>query len=158
MPVYDLAYERQHMIPDREVLRIVECTSGEVQLEAAFCPAPKYGTVRAHWRQQKSLGIHVQFIGGALWLRSDLDWQMKGDHAQCEARLRAGDRKYCSLVMMQHGPAVLSPLGDSSEAALSQTVAWWRKWSARCEYQGPFRENVLRSALVPVGCWLKSRT
>ena len=148
MPVYDLAYERQHMIPDREVLRIVECTSGEVQLEAAFCPAPKYGTVRAHWRQQKSLGIHVQFIGGALWLRSDLDWQMKGDHAQCEARLRAGDRKYCSLVMMQHGPAVLSPLGDSSEAALSQTVAWWRKWSARCEYQGPFRENVLRSALV----------
>lgn len=148
MPVYGTDYEREHMIPDREILRVLECTRGEVQLDAIFCPVPKYGRARTHWRQQKALGIHVQFIGGALWLRSDLDWQMKDDHAECRSTIHAGERRYCSLVMMEHGPAVLSPLGQSSDDALAQTVAWWTKWSERCEYRGPFRDEVLRSALA----------
>jgi len=82
------------------------------------------------------------------WLRSDLDWQIADNHAVCRAVLRAGDRRYCSFVMMEHGPAVLSPLGDWSDAALQQTIAWWKKWSAGCEYDGPFRDEVVRSALV----------
>jgi GH15 family glucan-1,4-alpha-glucosidase len=49
---------------------------------------------------------------------------------------------------MEHGPAVLSALGRWSEESLSQTIGWWEKWSARCEYKGPFREEVLRSALA----------
>jgi len=148
MPVYERDHERTHMLPDREVLRLIECTRGEVRLEAFFCPAPKYGRARTRWRQQKPLGIHVQFRGGALWLRSDLDWQIQDDHAECRQLLRSGERKYCSLVMMEHGPAVLSPLGESSDAALAQTIAWWRKWSERCQYQGPFRDSVVRSALA----------
>lgn len=148
MPVYVQDYECTHMIPDREVLRVLECTRGEVQLDGLFCPAPKYGKARTHWRQQNALGIHVQFVGGALWLRSDLDWHRKDDRAECHTIVRAGERKYCSLVMMEHGPAVLSPLGQSSDTALAQTVAWWTNWSRQCEYHGPFRDAVVRSALV----------
>ena len=148
MPVYETDYERSHMIPDREILRVLECVHGEVQLDAVFCPAPKYGRASTRWRQQKALGIHVQFVGGALWLRSDLDWQMKDGYAECRMVIHAGERRYCSLVMMEHGPAVLSPLGSSSDTALAQTVTWWTKWSGRCEYQGPFRDAVLRSALA----------
>jgi len=148
MPVYELDYERTHMIPDREILRVVECTEGEVQLDGIFFPAPKYGKARTRWKQQNALGIHVQFVGGTLWLRSDLEWQVRNDHAVCRAFLRAGERKYCSLVMMEHGPAVLSPLGESSDVALAQTIAWWTKWSERCEYRGPFRNEVVRSALA----------
>lgn len=148
MPVYELKYECSHMVPDREILRVVECTSGQVRLDAVFCPAPKYGAAKTHWRDQDSLGIHVQFIGGALWLRSDLAWTVKDKSATCNTVLNAGQRKYCSLVMMEHGPAVLSPLGESAETALGQTAVWWEKWSRRCEYNGPFREQVVRSALA----------
>ena len=148
MPVYELDYEREHMIADREILRVIECSEGQVQLGGVFSPAPKYGKARPRWRQQDPLGIHVQFVGGALWLRSDLEWQVRDDHAVCSTVLRAGDRRYCSLVMMEHGPAVLSPLGESSDVALAQTIAWWRKWSERCEYRGPFRDEVTRSALA----------
>jgi GH15 family glucan-1,4-alpha-glucosidase len=148
MPVYEREYERNHMIPDREILRVVECTRGVVPLDAMFCPAPKYGTAKARWRNQGELGIHVQFVGGALWLRSDLEWQIQDDHANCRTLLHAGQRRYCSLVMMEHGPAVLSPLGESSDAALEQTIAWWTKWSELCEYGGPFRDEVVRSALA----------
>lgn len=148
MPVYELDYERDHMIADREILRVVECSDGQVQLDGIFSPAPNYGKARTRWRQQNALGIHVQFVGGALWLRSDLEWQVRDDHAVCTAVLRAGDRRSCSLVMMEHGPAVLSPLGESSDIALAQTISWWTKWSEKCEYHGPFRNEVMRSALA----------
>ncbi|HJW99847.1 MAG TPA: glycoside hydrolase family 15 protein [Terriglobales bacterium] len=148
MPVYDCAYERAHMVGDREILRVVECVSGHLQLDAIFCPAPKYGLARMRWRDQKALGIHIQFIGAALWFRSDLEWKLGENYASCDAVMRAGERKYCSLVLMEHGPAVLSPLSDWSDRALEQTVGWWEKWAARCEYSGPFRDAVVRSALA----------
>ena len=148
MPVYEEDYQRKHLIADREILRVIECLSGEVRLHCIFSPAPNYGSYRMHWRQTRALGIHVQFIGGALWLRSDVDWRIGDGYARCETVLRAGDRRYCSLVMMEHGPAVLSPLRECSDAALAQTVNWWQKWSSHCGYQGPFRDDVIRSALV----------
>jgi hypothetical protein len=33
-------------------------------------------------------------------------------------------------------------------ARIDRTVGFWWDWSARCTYQGPYREQVLRSALV----------
>ncbi|PYY17123.1 MAG: glycoside hydrolase family 15 protein, partial [Acidobacteria bacterium] len=62
MPVYESEYERKRMIPDREILRILECVRGEVQLDATFYPCPKYAKASTHWKQQEALGIHVQFV------------------------------------------------------------------------------------------------
>jgi len=148
MPVYDSAYERQNMVADREVLRILECTAGEVELDSAYAPKPHYGKCNCRWKHTRALGIRTEFIGGALWFRSDLDWKMEKDFAVCRDRLRQGERKYCSLVFMEHGPATRSPLGEHSDAALNQTAGWWQRWSNRCEYNGPFREEVVRSALA----------
>ena len=148
MPVYDSDYARQHMIPDREVLRIVECSSGEVRLNAVYAPAPKYGKCSCRWTTNKSLGIRTEFFGGGLCFRSDLDWRLQGRHAACQQIMRAGERRYCSLVFMQHNPAVLPPLGGWSDGAVKQTTQWWQQWSARCRYDGPYREQVVRSALA----------
>src|SRR5256885_8949485 len=43
---------------------------------------------------------------------------------------------------------MLSPLGAYSEEALVQTQRWWKCWSKLCNYNGPYRDSVLRSALV----------
>ncbi|HWC17264.1 MAG TPA: glycoside hydrolase family 15 protein, partial [Terriglobales bacterium] len=131
-----------------EVLRVVECISGEVRLNAVYAPAPKYGGCSCRWTTNKNLGIRVEFVGGALWFRSDLDWELQDNHAICSAAMHAGERKYCSLVFMEHSPAVLSPLGRWSDSALEQTTKWWQRWSARCRYEGPYREQVIRSALA----------
>ena len=148
MPVYDQPYERRHLVPDREVLRRIECLAGEVNVRLIFAPRPKYGEGRSKWRQRFKLGVRVEFLGGALWLRSDLPLQMCDRYVESETVLRAGERRYCSMVMMEHGPALLSPLGEVSDRALQQTVSWWKAWSDRCEYVGPYRKQVLRSALL----------
>src|SRR6185437_16089324 len=48
-----------------------------------------------------------------------------------------------------------SPCGTSSSRTiqvylrlLKETLAFWRSWLSRCKYEGRWRENVLRSALV----------
>ncbi len=148
MPVYDTSYQQQHMVADREVLRIVECVAGEIRLDSVYAPAPKYGSCSCRWTHSRALGIRVEFRGGAVWFRSDLDWQFHDHHAICNDVLRAGDRRYCSMVFMEHGPAVLSPLGKWSDDSLQQTIQWWQRWSGRCAYDGPFREQVVRSALA----------
>src|SRR5262249_20184226 len=40
------------------------------------------------------------------------------------------------------------PPAPDPEAALRETEAWWRDWSARCTYQGPWREPVVRSLIT----------
>ena len=34
------------------------------------------------------------------------------------------------------------------ETALTETTAWWREWTGRCTYDGPWREAVLRSLIT----------
>jgi GH15 family glucan-1,4-alpha-glucosidase len=148
MPVYEESYERAYMVADREVLRKIECVSGQVDVKSLYVPRPNYGLCRRRWKNNATLGIRLEFIGGALWLRTDLHTQLHDDHVESRTVLQAGESRYCSLVMMEHGPAVLSPLGAWSEAALEQTINWWKRWSARCEYHGEFHDHVLRSALA----------
>ncbi len=37
------------------------------------------------------------------------------------------------------------------DAALEKTEKWWREWSGRCSYKGPWREAVLRSLITLKG-------
>jgi GH15 family glucan-1,4-alpha-glucosidase len=52
------------------------------------------------------------------------------------------------LTFADDRPAVLPPLGEWSRAAIDRSVAWWRDWASRLQYDGPRRENVIRSALA----------
>src|SRR4029453_13925238 len=47
-------------------------------------------------------------------------------------------------------PEPTPPLRDTEEA-LTDTEAWWRHWSARCTYTGPWRDAVLRSLITLKG-------
>ncbi len=51
--------------------------------------------------------------------------------------------------MLSHGPSHLPPPPRfDGDAALSATEDTWRGWSARCKYDGPWNEAVLRSLIV----------
>jgi hypothetical protein len=55
----------------------------------------------------------------------------------------------CVPFVLTHVPSHLRiPWTLDWRAALQQTEAFWRGWSARCTYTGPWREAVQRSLLT----------
>jgi len=65
------------------------------------------------------------------------------------ARLRAGDHAFVAVTYsLPHQLKVHRLSLDEVAARIQRTIASWQAWSARCTYQGPYRDQVLRSALV----------
>jgi GH15 family glucan-1,4-alpha-glucosidase len=95
-----------------------------------------------------AFGLRVEAHGGRSTLRSELPLTPGDGGARGVATLRAGEVRCASLTFARDAPAVLPPLGLWSRRALARSITWWRAWSARLCYEGPFREAVLRSALA----------
>ena len=62
--------------------------------------------------------------------------------------LKRGETLEFSLSYAEESPAVLPALGERVRDAIERSVEWWQQWAARSNYQGPYREMVMRSALA----------
>jgi GH15 family glucan-1,4-alpha-glucosidase len=148
MPIASDEERRRLLGPDHEILRVVTCVKGEVELETVFEPRPGYGRERPRLRDAGKLGIRAESRSGLLTLRADFPLRIEeGARAAARARLREGDARHLSLTFADAWPAILHPLGASQDA-LERTVRWWRRWSDRIRYDGPARDAVVRSALA----------
>ncbi|MEE7477505.1 glycoside hydrolase family 15 protein [Methylobacterium hispanicum] len=136
--------------PDGEgesrLLRLLTCVSGRVS--GAFRVRPTFDYARracepvqeAHW---------VLFEAGEQRVRVSAghDPRVEGDAAVSRFALEAGESTY---LVLTHGEDDESAGVDDFAGARMRaeaTVDYWRRWSARCTYQGPYRDAVLRSAL-----------
>jgi GH15 family glucan-1,4-alpha-glucosidase len=148
MPMLDDPPARE-LVPERELLRIVRCERGDVELAVTVDARPAFGRARRSWRDAGELGFHLRSGRELLALRSEPALRADGDGVlRGRVRLRAGEVARFSLTHALDAPAVLPPLGERAEAALAATVRVWRAWSRRVRYHGPFRDAVVRSALV----------
>jgi GH15 family glucan-1,4-alpha-glucosidase len=149
MPVASEEEKVGLMLPEREILRLLKCERGELEIEWSFEPRPGYGLRPIRPRQAGQLGIRADTGSGLLTLRTDLPIELAADgKIGGHAHLSAGDERHASLTFATDGPAVLPPLGEWSRAALARTVHWWQHWASRACYDGPCREMVIRSALA----------
>jgi GH15 family glucan-1,4-alpha-glucosidase len=148
MPIASDEERRRLLGPDHEILRVVACEKGEVELETVFVPRPGYGRERPRLRDAGKLGIRAESRSGLLTLRADFPLRIEdGGRAAGRVRLRAGEARHLSLAFADAWPAILPPLGASQDV-LERTVRWWRRWSERIRYDGPARDAVVRSALA----------
>jgi GH15 family glucan-1,4-alpha-glucosidase len=149
MPVCSEEEKEHLLVPEREILRLIECEQGEVEIEWSFEPRPGYGLRTAAVRQAGQLGLRAETGTGVVNLRTDLPLEfISGGTAGGRARLSSGTAAHSSLTFAAEGPAVLPPLGEPSWAALSRTVRWWQNWVSTARYDGPCREAVIRSVLA----------
>lgn len=133
------------------VLRRLECVAGEVELELIFKPTFDYG--RAPTRIALGRAGRAVAQAGAERLTLALDAQLEQTGAaEVRARLRvqSGTVRWIALTA---GAGSDAPGDDPSappacEHQLRQTLEYWRQWAGRCTYRGPYRDAVLRSALV----------
>ena len=136
--------------PEHRLLRRVRCDQGEVRVKAKFEPRFDYGLTEPRIVQLED-DLVVAYGGpDALVLQTDLAIGT-AEISACEAAdtLKGGDEGW--LVLSWCLPHELKPTRlsrEQIEAELDATEAYWREWSDRCQYDGPYREQVQRSALV----------
>jgi GH15 family glucan-1,4-alpha-glucosidase len=149
MPVAAEADKERLLVPEHEILRLVQCESGEVEIDMLFEPRPGYAQRTVRMRDAGALGIRLETDGGLLTLRSSIGLGLHdGNKAHARTRLSAGQMLDFSLTLAVDWPAVLPPLGNRTLDALERSISWWQKWASALTYDGPCREAVIRSALV----------
>jgi GH15 family glucan-1,4-alpha-glucosidase len=150
MPVASEEEKQAALTPDHELLREIEGLEGEVELEILYDPRPDYGRSHPVLEWRGALGIWCRAGGAALILLSQVPLgSIPGaPGARGIARIRAGTRTHFSLTYDEEAPAIVPLLGNAAHARLERSARWWRDWASRCAYRGPYRDIVVRSALV----------
>jgi GH15 family glucan-1,4-alpha-glucosidase len=144
-PVIDGAESLQ---PMREILRIIEGLTGELDLEIRIDPQPNYGRTTPRIKHHGTLGWCCSWANELLTVRGDIDFSRAGDALYATACVRAGERIRVSLAYVKGDVGVLPMLGSKADERLTRTLQWWRGWTERCTYRGPYKDAVLRSALT----------
>jgi GH15 family glucan-1,4-alpha-glucosidase len=131
-----------------DLVRIVEGIRGEVAMQMELVVRFDYGSI-VPW-VRKIDGV-VQAIGGpdALALSTPVDTHGADNTTRADFVVRAGDRIPFVLTWFpshQPAPAPIDPFH-----ALDDTRQWWQDWCAKCTYDGPWRDAVLRSLITLKG-------
>lgn len=149
MPIADAADVSSLLIPEHELIRIVRCTTGSVELDVKLAARPDFGRGKLTIKSHGKLGIRLETAQGLLTLRTNAPpAQLEQDDLVWRLQLRAGDSLHFSLTWTADAPAVLPPVGAWTERSLERTLRHWRAWSSRTKYEGPARSEVVRSAIT----------
>ena len=149
MPVESEAGKRRAVWADHQILRVIECVQGTVEIEVICDPRPDYARRLPRLHDRGPLGLYYEDRGRAFILRSELPLVLSNDRSQACARLtlHQGERRRLSAVYTEGEPAFIPPLGEEAERRLQASLHWWEAWASRCTYHGPYRAAVVRSAL-----------
>lgn len=147
MPVAEEEYKRSHMFPDHEIIRVLTCLSGGIEVQISLTPRPEYAAKAAHIVQKRKLGLRIEMGTGMLALHSDLTYTVLQGSATATVQLREGETVPCILTFSRESPQVLPRL-DQATAALERTMQWWMGWASKCTYEGTYEKQVMRSLLT----------
>jgi GH15 family glucan-1,4-alpha-glucosidase len=144
------------LAPLRELVRIVEGLEGRVDLRWRFEPRLDFG--RRELRRGRRGDAVVALNGKDAFALSS--W----DAGEGSFSVESGGRATLALTHAHREPLVLPARGDA-ERRVEEAASFWADWSARLAYDGPWREIVVRSALVlkllafsPSGCIVAAPT
>ena len=150
MPVAERDAYRRELWPEHEILRRVECVAGTVEVDVYCDPRLDYARIDPALDDRGPHGVFYNHEGAVLIVRSELPLVLARGRGALHGQvlLREGDRHFLSLTYDEGEPAVLPLLGEHAETKIERSVAFWRGWASRCEYDGPYRDAVVRSALT----------
>ena len=132
------------------LLRVAEARGGDVEVDVELVPRLEYGLAIPQLSREDGL---IVSLGGPerLFLSGGADLEVSGGRAHGRLRLRDGERMAFALHRQPGVNATTPPIVDA-EAALAATISSWESWSEmHGSYDGPYRDEVLRSALVVQG-------
>jgi GH15 family glucan-1,4-alpha-glucosidase len=138
----DFMTPRSH---EPDLIRIVEGLRGDVAMQMELIIRFDYGAV-VPW--VRTMNGHLGAIAGpdALSLWTDVETYGKDLTTRADFVIHAGERM--PFLLMWHPSHTASPEPVDALRALDETESWWRDWCARCTYDGPWRDQVIRSLMT----------
>ena len=132
------------------IVRVVEGLAGDVVVRSELQLRFHQGRV-VPWVRE--IGRCTVAVAGpdAMWLSADKPVRAVGDGTATawEITVPAGHRLALALAWApSHRREPPAPLSVPAETVLKETVDFWRHWSGQCNYQGPWRDAVVRSLIT----------
>jgi GH15 family glucan-1,4-alpha-glucosidase len=133
---------------EADLVRIVEGISGEILIRMELIVRLDYGSIVPWVRMVDHTWTAT---GGPDSLSLTTPAKLRGEDLATRAdfTIKPGERMPFVLAWVpshEPRPAVIDPI-----AALEDTEAWWRDWASAFTYDGPWKEQVLRSAITLKG-------
>jgi GH15 family glucan-1,4-alpha-glucosidase len=127
------------------LVRIVEGRRGRVAMHLELIIRLDYGSI-VPWVERQEDGVRAIAGPDALRLRSPVEPHGHNFTTVADFTVSRGQRVPFTLTWYPSHKHV--PPCVDAEQALADTLSWWRGWSRRCTYDGPWRANVLRSLIT----------
>jgi GH15 family glucan-1,4-alpha-glucosidase len=131
------------------IVRIVEGLAGRVTVRSELVARFGYGRIVPALRRLDG-GEYVATAGPeAIALHTTAETTAKDRATVSTFEVGAGDRVAFTLLWFaSHAPR---PAAVDANEALGQAAEFWREWSSRCRYDGPYRDAVVQSLVVLKG-------
>src|SRR5205085_9104825 len=128
-----------------DIVRIVEGVRGRVLLQTELVIRFDYGSI-VPWVRRID-GTRLAVAGpDALCLRTGVE--LRGENMTTVADFAVGEGERVAFTLTWFPSNQPAPAEVDPEQALVDTETFWREWSQRCTYEGPWKEAVLSSLRV----------
>jgi GH15 family glucan-1,4-alpha-glucosidase len=140
--------------PSHLLIRVVRGLEGRVETGLEFKPRFEYGLTTPMIRMHGDDLLVALGGAAALVLQSELGPLSPDESGAARARaiVKGGDELVVAMTQFDASELEVSKLErEDLLERVEETVRFWGNWTALCEYEGPYREAVERSALAIKG-------
>ncbi|MPY42570.1 glycoside hydrolase family 15 protein, partial [Streptomyces phyllanthi] len=139
------------LMPQRDrapdLVRVIECLDGRVTMRGTLRLRFDHGSI-VPWMRRAD-GHRVAVAGpDAVWLRSEPEVRTWGEDRATHSEFTMERGEKVAFVLTWHPSHEPRPRLVDPHDALEHSLADWRAWAARCRYEGPHRDAVVRSLIT----------
>jgi GH15 family glucan-1,4-alpha-glucosidase len=127
------------------LMRVVEGLSGRVPMRLELALRPDYASI-VPWIESAADGAVATAGPDAFRLTTPIPLEVEDGTIRSDFVVVEGGRE--RLTLTWHLSYEETPPVEDADSALARTQAWWRDWSARCTYEGSYRDAVLSSLIA----------
>lgn len=135
---------KNHLYPEHEIVRKVECLEGQMELQSEFLIEEE-----CHKCLHKNSNTWSvwNLRHGNLILYAPIELNLNQRSLKGCWTIKQGEIFYFSLSFSEESPCVI-PACSSARLSFQATQQFWENLTARISYTGPYRDVVTRSAIV----------
>ena len=128
-----------------DLVRVVVGRRGQVRMRMQLIIRFDYGSI-IPWVSRTDKGIRAVAGPDTLILRAPVD--LRNENFRTEAEFTVSEGERVPFVIIWHPSHEPEPEMIDADETIASTDEWWREWSGRCTYDGPWRAAVIRSLIT----------